>query len=106
MTPGIRKVAPIPIITTVPPETVTGNGIRVPATVDLSGYPEYGNCHISRVVDLYLLLDYGEAGEPVSVELPGVGHGMGYVYATVTPMLRICRFQKFPPIMPCKIDAS
>ena len=38
-----------------------------------------------RVVDFNLLLDYGEAGEPVCVEWPGVGHGMGYVYATVTP---------------------
>lgn len=85
MTAGIRKVAPIPIIATVPPETVTGNGIRVPATVDLSGYPEYGNCHISRVVDFMLLLDYGEAGESASAEWLGVGHGMGYVYATVTP---------------------
>lgn len=62
-----------------------GNGIRVPATVDLSGYPEYGNCHISRVVDFMLLLDYGEAGESASAEWLGVGHGMGYVYATVTP---------------------
>jgi len=77
MTPGIRKVAPIPIIATVPPETITGNGIRVPATVDLSGFPEYGTCHISRVVDSTPLLDYGEAGEAVSVEWPGVGHGMG-----------------------------
>lgn len=87
MTPGIRKVAPIPIIATVPPETVTGNCIRVPATVDLSGYPEYGTCHISRVVDFDLMLDYGEAGEPDSFEWPSVGHGMGYVYGTVTPDL-------------------
>lgn len=72
-------------MTTVPPETVTGNGIRVPATVDLSGYPEYGNCHISHVVDFMMLLDYGEAVESASVELPGVGHRMGYVYGTVTP---------------------
>ena len=85
MTAGIRKVAPIPIIATVPPATVTGNSIRVPATVDLSGYPEYGNCHISRVVDFMMLLDYGEAGESAGVELPGVGHRMGYVYGTVTP---------------------
>lgn len=87
MTAGIRKVAPIPIIATVPLATVAGNGFRVPATVDLSWYPEYGNCHISRVVDLYLLLDYEEAGEPVCAEWPGVGHGMGYVYCTVTPDL-------------------
>lgn len=87
MTPGIRKVAPIPIVATVPPETDTGNGIRVPATVDLSGYPEYGTCHISRVVNFMLLLDYGEAGESACVEWPGVGHGMGYVYGTVTPHL-------------------
>ena len=85
MITGIRKVAPIPIITTVPPATISGNSIRVPATVDLSGYPEYGTCHISRVVDLYLLLDYGEAGEPACVGRLGVGHGMGYVYGTVTP---------------------
>ena len=65
-----------------------GNGIRVPATVDLSGYPEYGNCHISRVVDFDLMLDYGEAGEPDCVKWPGVGQGMGYVYVTVTPSLR------------------
>lgn len=89
MTAGHRKVAPIPIIATVPPETVTGNGIRVPATVDLSGYPEYGNCHISSVVDFDLLLDYGEAGEPICVEWPGVGHRMGYVYGSVTPMLEV-----------------
>jgi len=86
MTPGIRKVAPIPIIATVPPETVTGNSIRGPATVDLSGYPEYGTWHVSRVVDFDLLLDYGEAGEPVCVEWPGVSHWMGYVYGTVTPI--------------------
>lgn len=89
MTPGIRKVAPIPIIATVPPKTVTGNGIRVPATVDLSGYPEYETCHISRVVDLHLLRDYGEAGEAVCAEWPGVDSGMGYVYGTVTPTLKI-----------------
>lgn len=73
MTPGIRKVAPIPIISTVSPETVTGNGIRVPATVDLSGYPEYGICPMSRVVDFNLLLDDGDAGESVCFDLPGVG---------------------------------
>lgn len=63
-----------------------GNDIRVPATVDLSGYPEYGNCHISGVVDFHLVLDYGEAGESASVEWPGVDHWMGYVYGTVTPI--------------------
>jgi len=86
MTAGIRKVAPIPIIATVPPAIVTGNGIRVTATVDLSGYPEYRTCYMSRVVDFHLLLDYGEAGEPACVDRPGVGHGMGYVYVTVTPV--------------------
>ena len=85
MTAGIRKVAPIPIIATVPPATVAGNGFRVPATVDLSGYPEYGTWHMSRVVDLHLLLEYGEAGEAVCAEWPGVGQGLGYVYETVTP---------------------
>ena len=72
MSPGIRKVAPIPIVATVPPETVTGNGIRVPATVDLSGYPEYGIAPMSRVVDFILLLDDGDAGESACVDLPGV----------------------------------
>lgn len=88
MTAGIRKVAPIPIIATVPPETVMGNGIRVPATVDLSGYPEYGNCHISRVVDFMMLQDDGDAEESVCVDSPGVGQEMGYVYGTVTPSSR------------------
>ena len=87
MTAGIRKVAPIPIIATVPPATVAGNGFRVPATVDLSGYPEYGTWHMSRVVDLSHLVDYGDAEEPACVVWPGVGHGMGYVYGTVTPIL-------------------
>ena len=85
MTPGVRKVTPIPIIATVPPETVMGNGIRVPATVNLSGYPEYGNWYMSRVVDFPYLVGYGGAGEAVCIEWPGVGHGMGYVYGTVTP---------------------
>lgn len=73
MTAGIRKVAPIPIIATVPPATVAGNGFRVPATVDLSGYPEYGTWHMSRVVDFILLLDDGDAGESACFDLPGVG---------------------------------
>lgn len=82
---GVRNVAPIPIISTVPPATITGNGFRVPATVDLSGYPEYETWPKPRVVNFLLLVDYGDAGESVCAEWPGVGHGKGYVYGTVTP---------------------
>ena len=45
---------------------------------------------MSRVVNFNLLLDDGDAGESVCVDLPGVGQGMGYVYGTVTPLLWKC----------------
>ncbi len=64
--------------------------LTLPAIVDLSGYQESETWHKSRVVDFHLLLDYGDAGESVCVEWPGVGHGMGYVYGTVTPMFVDC----------------